>query len=194
MQTIKQFVSPLLVATLVGAPALAQQVTAPTPEADASAQPVGSGAAEPGAVESTAQGSSETSAPEMQPASSETEAPPDAPMDDSAPTEEASAGFAMSTDDGAAMVAEGPESDSEGYMQKYRPEPNLFEIGMFAGAFFPSKSHNLQDEHFVHLPYDKAALDLGARRNCGGRFRLRLERGASPSRSIRHSRLETDAA
>ena len=104
MQTIKQIVSPLVVAMLVGAPALAQ--------------------------------------------------------DDGG---SASADLSFSTADGATASSTTPDSGGGGYMDKYKPEANLVEIGMFMGMMFPSSNHNLQDEDFAHIPFDPIAFELGAR-------------------------------
>ncbi len=49
-----------------------------------------------------------------------------------------------------------------GYMQRYRPEPKLLELGIFLGAFFPSDDHNLHEEIFPQQQF-ATAPEIGAR-------------------------------
>lgn len=148
--------SPLLVALLVGTPALAQQAESdaaagPAPAAVAQAEPVGD------------------AAPAPAPAAAPAPVAEAAPVAEPAPAEPmaADAGFAFSTagdnSADATMAAPPPAESHEGYMSRYKPEANLFEIGLFGGAMLPSETHNLQDEDLNHRQYDWAAVELGIR-------------------------------
>lgn len=57
---------------------------------------------------------------------------------------------------GSAVTAPTPE-------KRLLPEANLFEIGLFGGAFFPSSKHNLQNETKPHREFDSVAPELGLR-------------------------------
>jgi outer membrane protein OmpA-like peptidoglycan-associated protein len=59
--------------------------------------------------------------------------------------------------------ATAPSPGPEGYMSRYVPQNNLFEIGIFGGLFFPSKHHELGDPNKPLEPYGKVAPDLGLR-------------------------------
>ena len=73
------------------------------------------------------------------------------------PTTEATA----STEAPATTEAAAPVSD-EPYEAGYPPENNLLELGIFAGALFPSKHHNLRDESLPHRDF-KGGPEIGAR-------------------------------
>ncbi len=47
--------------------------------------------------------------------------------------------------------------------QRLLPEANLFELGLFGGAFFPSSKHNIQEPTKPHSAYGAAAPELGLR-------------------------------
>lgn len=49
------------------------------------------------------------------------------------------------------------------YMQRYKPEGNLWEIGMFGGILFPSKNHNLNVVVLPREEYSPLAGQLGGR-------------------------------
>jgi OOP family OmpA-OmpF porin len=49
------------------------------------------------------------------------------------------------------------------YMERYVPEPNLWEFGLFGGVFFPSDDHNLKVPTLPQEPYAAAAFELGMR-------------------------------
>lgn len=49
------------------------------------------------------------------------------------------------------------------YMQRYRPEAYLWEIGMFMGVLFPSANHNLKVPVLPREEYSTAAFELGGR-------------------------------
>lgn len=78
----------------------------------------------------------------------------------SAAAEEASASLSLSTDSGASASS---SADDLPYLQRYKPEPMLFELGFFAGVFFPSSDHNLHRERLPHAPYDDVAPAVGGR-------------------------------
>jgi OOP family OmpA-OmpF porin len=71
-----------------------------------------------------------------------------------APTATASA----SADAGAPVDA----ASNEPYEAGYPPDDNLLELGVFTGLLFPSKDHNILDEHFAREKY-QLAPELGAR-------------------------------
>ena len=76
----------------------------------------------------------------------------------------ASASFSLSTSDGASADASvDGDGDGVGYMQRYKPVPNLWEIGIFGGVLFPSSSHNFHNENRTHEAYSDVAPDVGAR-------------------------------
>ncbi|MBN1607341.1 MAG: OmpA family protein [Polyangiaceae bacterium] len=54
-------------------------------------------------------------------------------------------------------------SPAEGYMSRYIPQNNLFEVGIFGGLFFPAKNHELGDPTQPLAPYAKVAPELGLR-------------------------------
>ncbi len=54
------------------------------------------------------------------------------------------------------------EVGSEPYEAGYPPENHLLELGVFGGAFFPNKRHNLRDERFTRQRYQNAP-EIGAR-------------------------------
>jgi outer membrane protein OmpA-like peptidoglycan-associated protein len=62
---------------------------------------------------------------------------------------------------GSTTVAPSPEE--EGYMSRYVPQDNLFELGVFGGLFFPSKHHELGDPHKPLERYASVAPELGLR-------------------------------
>lgn len=49
------------------------------------------------------------------------------------------------------------------YMDRYKPQGNLWEIGLFAGGFFPSNNHNIQVPGSATENYNDVNLALGAR-------------------------------
>lgn len=49
------------------------------------------------------------------------------------------------------------------YMQRYLPEDNLWEVGMFFGVLFPSANHNLKVQVLPREEYSPAAMQLGGR-------------------------------
>lgn len=51
----------------------------------------------------------------------------------------------------------------EPYITRYRPEGNLWEIGLFGGALFPSSKHNIKVPELPHSEYSTAAGEFGAR-------------------------------
>jgi OOP family OmpA-OmpF porin len=56
----------------------------------------------------------------------------------------------------------GTEAEAGPYEAGYPPDHNLLELGVFGGAFFPNKRHNLRDEHFARQRYQNAP-EIGAR-------------------------------
>ena len=64
---------------------------------------------------------------------------------------------------GGASVEPKPSGPPKGYMERYKPEPNLFEVGIFGGMFFPSKDHELVDPYAELQPYESVAPELGLR-------------------------------
>ncbi len=49
------------------------------------------------------------------------------------------------------------------YLERYKPERNLWEIGMFMGVLFPSPDHNLKVAVLPREEYSTAAFQLGGR-------------------------------
>ncbi len=49
------------------------------------------------------------------------------------------------------------------YGERYRPERNLWEIGLFGGVFAPAFDHNLGSTGAARQPYHATGLSLGAR-------------------------------
>jgi outer membrane protein OmpA-like peptidoglycan-associated protein len=86
----------------------------------------------------------------------------------------AKSSVSLSTDTGAqasssaGASAAAPASSSadasafEPYEAGYPPDNNLLELGVFGGVLFPSKSHNLRNEHFPQHRYQNGP-ELGAR-------------------------------
>jgi outer membrane protein OmpA-like peptidoglycan-associated protein len=75
-----------------------------------------------------------------------------------ASTASTSTGASTPTDTGASSSAGGFEPYDAGYP----PDNNLLELGIFGGVLFPSKKHNLRDEHFRQHRYQNSP-ELGAR-------------------------------
>jgi OOP family OmpA-OmpF porin len=76
-----------------------------------------------------------------------------------------SAGTETSTEASADTSAEASAESSvePEYMDRYRPTPNFFEVGLFGGVFIPSKHHELIDEYAPYQLYRRAAPELGLR-------------------------------
>lgn len=75
--------------------------------------------------------------------------------------DDASASASASLSDGLTGT-----SSAEGggdYMTRYRPEGGLLEVGVFVGALFPSKDHNIMNETKPHTTYGSLAPELGLR-------------------------------
>ncbi len=49
------------------------------------------------------------------------------------------------------------------YIERLRPEPLLFEFGLFGGAMFPSDRHNLLKKPNPHQPLDSVVPEIGLR-------------------------------
>ncbi len=49
------------------------------------------------------------------------------------------------------------------YLERYKPEGNLWELGFFGGVLFPSSKHNLKVQTLPQEPYNTAAVDVGMR-------------------------------
>lgn len=49
------------------------------------------------------------------------------------------------------------------YLQRYRPQASVFELGMFGGLLFPSSSHPLEADGRAHQSFGDAGGELGAR-------------------------------
>jgi len=49
------------------------------------------------------------------------------------------------------------------YMQRYKPQAGLWEIGMYGGMLFPSSSHNLKVAVLGHEPFKSVAGIMGGR-------------------------------
>lgn len=49
------------------------------------------------------------------------------------------------------------------YLQRYRPQASVFELGMFGGLMFPSGSHSLEAEGRAHQKFGDAGGELGVR-------------------------------
>jgi outer membrane protein OmpA-like peptidoglycan-associated protein len=87
-----------------------------------------------------------------------------------ATTTEASGSASVSTSNGASSegtaTAEAPATKSEAAYEPYEagfpPENNLFELGVFGGAIFPSSDHNLRYEAYPQREYDVGG-EFGAR-------------------------------
>lgn len=62
----------------------------------------------------------------------------------------------------AAVAAPAPTRDQPGTKSPYLPEPQLFEIGIFGGAFFPSSHHTLLSPGRQFAKYETAP-ELGLR-------------------------------
>ncbi len=65
--------------------------------------------------------------------------------------------------DSSAPVEHSDAVEEKPYMERYLPEANLWEFGMYSGAFFPSDEHNLKVPTLPQEPYAAAALELGMR-------------------------------
>ncbi len=76
---------------------------------------------------------------------------------EAAPSASGSGSLSMSTNGGADADASGS------WMQKYRPAPNLVELGVFAGVLLPSKNHNFMLRSHQFQKFDSAAPDFGIR-------------------------------
>jgi outer membrane protein OmpA-like peptidoglycan-associated protein len=69
---------------------------------------------------------------------------------------------AVATAPAAAPTAASDEPAYEPYEAGFPPESNLFEIGVFGGAIFPSDDHNLRYEAYRQRPYTTGG-EFGAR-------------------------------
>ena len=51
------------------------------------------------------------------------------------------------------------------YNERYKPEPNTWEVGLFGGVMFPSEEHNIFAPRpgIAQEPFAKAAFEFGAR-------------------------------
>ncbi len=65
---------------------------------------------------------------------------------------------------GAQADAKGTAADSSSvpYLERYLPEDNLWELGLFGGLIFPSSDHNLIDSGRTHQAFDTAG-EIGVR-------------------------------
>lgn len=74
---------------------------------------------------------------------------------------EASPSDAASADAAAAEAAPAdPETSKEG---GYKPEGDLWEVGLFGGLFFPSAAHRLGKGSREREPYERVAYEIGGR-------------------------------
>lgn len=85
-----------------------------------------------------------------------------------APTAASASQTATTTPQGVSIESNlsGPDGSiaaSAPHPRRWLPEPDLFELGLFGGVFFPSSQHDLQSETKPHLPYGDAAPELGLR-------------------------------
>lgn len=78
---------------------------------------------------------------------------------------DASASTVQTSDPAPAPAPAAPVSaePSKSYMERYLPEANLMEMGLFGGVIFPSKRHELYDPHRAFQKYGSAAPELGMR-------------------------------
>ncbi len=53
--------------------------------------------------------------------------------------------------------------DETRWIDRYAPEKNQVELGVYAGVLIPSKMHELYDPQFLHQPYANASFDIGGR-------------------------------
>ncbi|HKY41304.1 MAG TPA: OmpA family protein [Polyangiaceae bacterium] len=74
----------------------------------------------------------------------------------------ADASLSLSTQTDAPSARADAQVDAEPYDAGYPPENQLLELGVFGGAFFPNKRHNLRDEGFAHQRY-RNAPEIGGR-------------------------------
>jgi hypothetical protein len=49
------------------------------------------------------------------------------------------------------------------YIERYKPEKNLWEVGMFGGLLFPSSTHNLKVAALPREEFSSVAGQLGGR-------------------------------
>lgn len=64
----------------------------------------------------------------------------------------------------AAPIAEDPGGASETrYIERYRPTPNLWEVGLTSGLLFPAPDHNLKVGGLPGEPYSDVSAVIGAR-------------------------------
>lgn len=87
-------------------------------------------------------------------------APAAAPAATPAPAAVNDSGLNLSVN---ASQPQGSVARTEEPARRLVPEDNLFELGLFGGAFFPSSSHNIQDESKSHSAYGSVAPELGLR-------------------------------
>jgi outer membrane protein OmpA-like peptidoglycan-associated protein len=55
------------------------------------------------------------------------------------------------------------DPDTEPYLDRYRPECNLWEVGLYTGLFMPAYDHNLKVAALPYEPYNPVSATLGAR-------------------------------
>jgi OOP family OmpA-OmpF porin len=65
------------------------------------------------------------------------------------------ASVAASTNDGSGGFSE--------YNEKYKPEANLFELGVYTGLIFPASDHNIYTPRLTQQEYAGASAELGVR-------------------------------
>jgi outer membrane protein OmpA-like peptidoglycan-associated protein len=67
-------------------------------------------------------------------------------------------------DTGGASSAEASGSGPGGdWIDRYKPEPNLVELGLMAGVLVPARTHNLQDEDRPNVNLESVAPEIGLR-------------------------------
>ncbi len=74
-------------------------------------------------------------------------------------------GVSLSAGADTATGASGDASapSAAGWLEQFKPEPNLVEIGLFAGVLVPAKTHNLQDETKPNVNFKPVAPEFGLR-------------------------------
>ncbi len=75
--------------------------------------------------------------------------------------DDASASASLSLSDGL-NTSSSAQGDGD-YMTRYRPEAGLLELGIFVGALFPSKDHNILLEDKAHQEYGSLVPEVGLR-------------------------------
>lgn len=67
------------------------------------------------------------------------------------------------TEASVAASTEGGGGGFSEYNEKYKPEANLFELGVFTGLIFPAKDHNIYAQRLTQEEYAGASAELGVR-------------------------------